>query len=252
MQVVWKLIKRVVDERLSQIELHGALHEFRAKCGCRTGIMEAKLVQQLAYREQCPLFGVFLDLQKAYDAMDRWCGLDILRNAGVGSKAVRVPKAFWDRTELACRASGYYGRTFKAWRRVIQGGPRSPTIFNLMVDAIVREWMRQLEEKGVDTEDIREIVACFYADDGLIAVRDPSTLQKAMDALVALFEHVGLKTNIKTNTEKTEAMAFVPGRIRTPLTSHRGGVPSLHFGFPPGGEEAAPGDMPRVPRRDGS
>ena len=59
LEVVWKLIERVVDARLSKIELHDALHGFRAKCGCGTGIMEAKLTQQLAYREQCPLFGIF-------------------------------------------------------------------------------------------------------------------------------------------------------------------------------------------------
>lgn len=48
MEVVWKFIKRVVDERLSKIELHDALHGFRVKRGCGTGIMEAKVVQQLA------------------------------------------------------------------------------------------------------------------------------------------------------------------------------------------------------------
>ena len=30
-----------------------------------------------------------------------------------------------------------------------------------------------MEEKGVETEDIPQIVACFYAGDDLIAVRDP-------------------------------------------------------------------------------
>ena len=40
LEVVWKLIKKVVDERLSKIELHDASHGFRAKHGCRTGIME--------------------------------------------------------------------------------------------------------------------------------------------------------------------------------------------------------------------
>ena len=140
MEVVWNLIERVVDERLSKIELHNALHWFRAKRGCGTGITEAKLVQQLAYRDQRPLFGIFLDLRKAYDAMDRGRCLDILRDAGVGPKTIRILKAFWDKAELACRASGYYGRVFKAWRGATQGGPLSPTIFNLMVDAIVREW----------------------------------------------------------------------------------------------------------------
>ena len=195
MEVVWKLIERVVDERLSKIEFHGTLHGFRVKRGFGTGIMEAKLVQQLAYREQCPLFGICLDLRKTYDAKDRGRCLDILREAGVGPKTIRILKAFWDKAELACRASGYYGRIFKAWRGVTQGGPLSPTIFNLMIDAIVRELMRQLEEQGADTADIREIVACFYADDGLIAARDPTTLQDAIDALITLFERAGLKTN---------------------------------------------------------
>ena len=84
LEVVWKLIERVVDERLSKIELHDALRGFRAKHGCGTGIMKAKLVQQLAYREQCLLFGIFLNLRKTYDAMDRGRCLDILRDAGVG------------------------------------------------------------------------------------------------------------------------------------------------------------------------
>ena len=46
LEVVWKLIERVVDERLSKIELHDTLHGFRAKRSCGTGIIEAKLVQQ--------------------------------------------------------------------------------------------------------------------------------------------------------------------------------------------------------------
>ena len=46
LEVVWKLIERVVNERLSKIELHDTLHGFRAKRSCGTGIVEAKLVQQ--------------------------------------------------------------------------------------------------------------------------------------------------------------------------------------------------------------
>ena len=104
LEVVWKLIERVVDARPSKIELHDALHGFRATRGCGTGIMEAKQVQQLAYREQCPLFGIFLDLRKTYDAMDRGRCLDILRDSRVGPKTIRILKAFWDKAELACRA----------------------------------------------------------------------------------------------------------------------------------------------------
>ena len=68
---IWKVIERVLDQRLSEIPLHESLHGFRAQRGCGTGIMEAKLTQQLAYLERAPLYGIFVDLHKAYDAMDR-------------------------------------------------------------------------------------------------------------------------------------------------------------------------------------
>ena len=61
-EVIWKLIKRVLDEWMSQIEVHDCLHGFRAKRGCGTGIMEAKLAQQLTFIKQSPLFGIFVDL----------------------------------------------------------------------------------------------------------------------------------------------------------------------------------------------
>ena len=76
--------------------------------------MEAKLVQQLAFMEQCPLYAIFIDLRKAYDAMDRGRSLDILRDCGVGEKTLRLIARFWRDAELVCRAGGYYGRPFRA------------------------------------------------------------------------------------------------------------------------------------------
>ena len=45
LEVLWKVLEKVLDALLSTIELHDALHGFRAGRGCGTGIMEAKLVQ---------------------------------------------------------------------------------------------------------------------------------------------------------------------------------------------------------------
>ena len=64
-------------------------------------------------------------------------------------------------------------------------------------------------------EDVRRRLACFYADDGLVVARDPDELQMVFDVLTGLFDRVGLRTN----TDKTEAMVFLPGKLRTPLSS---------------------------------
>ena len=129
----------------------------------------AKLVQQLAYLEQHPLFVIFIDLKKAYDAMDRERCLEILVGYGVGPNILRLIMHFWDNAVLVCRASGRYGTPFKADRGVTQGGPLSPKLFNIMVDAIVREWLRQVlgdeaASSGVGAA-VRYFVALFYADD---------------------------------------------------------------------------------------
>ena len=116
---------------------------------------------------------------------------------------------------MASKAGGSYGRRFRAGRGVTQGGPLSPCLFNLIVDAVVREWLRQVlgddVARGEMGMEIRRLLTAFYVDDGVLASTDPVFLQDAFDKLVALFDRVGLKTN----TTKTEAVTFLPGKIRT-------------------------------------
>ena len=53
---------------------------------------------------------------------------------------------------MAARSGGYYGTAFKGERGVTQGDQLSPTIFNVVVDAVVRHCLEGLqaakEEKG--------------------------------------------------------------------------------------------------------
>jgi hypothetical protein len=63
-----------MDHWLEVIALHDSLHSCRNRQGTGTVVIEAKLTQQLAHIEQALFYGVFIDLRKAFDAMDReWC-----------------------------------------------------------------------------------------------------------------------------------------------------------------------------------
>ena len=46
---------------------------------------------------------------------------------------------------MAARSGGYYGTAFKGDRGVTQGDPLSPTLFNVVVDAVVRHWLEGLQ-----------------------------------------------------------------------------------------------------------
>ncbi len=147
--------------------------------------------------------------------MDRERCLLIFEGYGVGPRMIRLIRNFWCIAVWVCQALGnHYGSPFFAGHSVTQGGPLSTKLFNILVDAVAREWVQQLwEESELEEAVITELMAAcfaiFYVDNMYLASRDPGFLQQALDILVNLFTHVGLKTNIK----KTQMMIFMPGRI---------------------------------------
>ncbi len=111
--------------------------------------------------------------------------------------------------------------TIRAGRGVTQGGPLFAKLFNILVDAVLREWLRQLRDGGiVDPEELDLLMATFFAifyfDDAYLAARDPDFLQVPLTSLVSLFERVGLETNVK----KMQTMICTPGQITIQLLTH--------------------------------
>ena len=81
-----------------------------------------------------------------------------------------------------------------------QGDPMSPTIFNVVVDAVVCHWFKltveEAEKRGERGKEGRYQDALFYADDGTVASSDTCWIQWAFNALVGLFKRLGLQTNV--------------------------------------------------------
>jgi hypothetical protein len=73
-----------MDHWLEVIALHDSLHGCHNGQGTGTAVIKAKLTQQLAHIEQAPFYGVFIDLRKAFDAMDWERCLFILEGHSIG------------------------------------------------------------------------------------------------------------------------------------------------------------------------
>jgi len=90
----------------------------------------------------------------------------------------------------------------------------APLIFNVVVDLVVRHWMTIMVDDGGASAmtglTVKELLLPFYADNGMIASRDPAWLQEALTALVALFWQAGLAINVK----KTKVMICHPDFIK--------------------------------------
>ena len=64
--------------------------------------------------------------------------MEILEGYGVGPKSRILLTNYWRRLAMVARAGGYYGAEFGGERCVRQGNPLYPTIFNVLVDTVVR------------------------------------------------------------------------------------------------------------------
>ena len=92
----------------------------------------------------------------------------------------------------------------------------SHTLFNVFVDAVVWKWLAVVMEDmviastGLRSDDPGCLSPSFYADDGEIGSLDHEWLLNANQHLYNLFRDC---TNLKPNTEKTEARSYHPGAI---------------------------------------
>ena len=111
---------------------------------------------------------------------------------------------------MVARSGGYYEAAFKGSRGVKQGYLLSPTIFNVVVDAVVRHWVMVMvegtEEQGEHGQEGRHQNDLFYADNGIVASSDPKWLQGAFSTMVGLFNRVVLRNNVR----KTVGMVCHP------------------------------------------
>ncbi len=101
-----------------------------------------------------------------------------LEGYGAGPWMVQLICGFWQDAIMVCHAAGNYGMAFKAGRNVIQSGLLSAKLFNILVDAVLCKWVRQLEEDG-DYEE------------GELAVLKPPSLQSS--SLTARTLHHGMQ-----------------------------------------------------------
>jgi hypothetical protein len=215
---IWKVVEKVQVFWFSALQLHDCLHSGFPQRGTGTAIMEAKTQQQLAWAEQELLYQIYLDLRKAYDALDRGRCLEILACYKVDPNLLCLQEQFWNNAKMVCCAGGNYGEPFGAYRGVTQGGPLSSLMFNVCVDCAIREWLHKVMGDKVAWEGVGDTVLdqciAFFVDDGLVFARCLEWLQSSFDILINLFERIGLLAN----ADKTKVMICVPGKIQSAQT----------------------------------
>lgn len=160
-----------------------------------------------------PFFGIFIDLRKAFNAMDGGQCLSILSLHRVGPHKLSLIHNYGETATKLCRTKGNYGCPFKAGLGVTQGGPLLAMLFNIIINSLVHTWMQLTYETLDDPEGklancIEMLFAIFYVDNGCIASRNADFLQEELEILVKMFK----RADLTTNTKNTQTMVCTPGR----------------------------------------
>ena len=84
--------------------------------------------------------------------------------------------------------------------RVTKEYPLSPTIFNVVLDSVIKHWVTVLggfqgEIGQVLGESIQTLMAIFYDNDGLVTLSEGARLQGSFNVLTGLFDRASLRTN---------------------------------------------------------
>ena len=123
------------------------------------------------------IFKVFLDPHNSYNALDRYRFLELLAAYGVGPRTLQILQTYWGRLNKVARVGGYFERPFMVYQGVTQGYPLSPTIFNMVLDAVIRHWVTVVTPTKVGMGGlgltILNLVLYFYANNGLVAPTRP-------------------------------------------------------------------------------
>ena len=150
-------------------------------------------------REQF-IYKIFMGLYKAYDAMYQDRCPEILEVCSIGPESLSILHQYWYFIIMLPRSNRCYGDPFKWYRGLTQRDPLSPNLFNVILDVVVRPWLRIMVEDARGTElfyhAVQQLDSFFYMSISLLALTRPEWLQLEFNSLVGLFDRVYLWTNM--------------------------------------------------------
>ena len=197
-----KVLLKIVATRLSAYsEAKNLLPE--ELCGSRphrstTDMMfTVRSLQELGRKARVPLFLCFIDLQKAYDSVDRTLLWQVLARLGTSPEKIEVIRQFHDGVRACVRSDdGQISEWFEVTQGLRQGCVLSPLLFNVFFAAILLvvlegfskdagilvgliHLQEQPSKVGPETalECVRRAIwGMSYADDACIVSRSPRGL----------------------------------------------------------------------------
>jgi len=192
------IIERVIQQTESQLEDEQG--GFRRGRGCIDQVFGLKEMCEKYLGNGRDLYVAFMDLEKAYDKIDRKAMWQVLQVYGVGGKLLRAVKGFYKESKACVRVSREEGEYFPVKVGLRQGCVMSPWLFNIFMDGVVREVKARVREQGARMvyggERKWEVSQLLFADDTALVADSKEKLQSLVTELGRVCDRRKLKVNV--------------------------------------------------------
>ena len=206
--VVCKLFMMVLRERINGwVEESGMLGDIQGgfRMGRRTEdnlFMLERMIEMAKVRKDC-LFVAFIDMEKAYDRVNRKKLFEVMRGYGVQGILVDVIERIFSGSMVKFELESIMTAWCKSDSGVRQGCPLSPLLFNIYVRELgmklaqCKQGFKYLMVNRDGVIEEKSQAGFLYADDVCIMASNEQLLQTIFDNISGCIKEYGMKINGK-------------------------------------------------------
>lgn len=207
---VSKILSGILNNRLCMYyDAHEIMCDeqngFRRKRSCEEHVFSLTSIIRNRIGKGLSTFVAFIDLEKAFDRVDRNLLLYRLLLHNIDGKIFKIIKKMYTSTKSCLQLNNLFTDWFDVNSGVRQGDNLSPTLFGYLINslALCIKSLGKGIKLGNDTISI-----LLYADDMVLTAENEADLQGMLNAMYEWSIHWRLKVNIS----KSKIMQFRPSR----------------------------------------
>lgn len=177
---------------------------FRKGRSCSDCIFTINQIFEKHREYNIPTFILFVDLEKAFDKVNRNKLWNIMKQKGVPQHLITVIRSLYVENKILVETGTRHKNDITATinRGVRQGCPLSPSLFNVYIDDAIFHWQTNLDSHFKIQEQILDTL--LFADDQVLISSSENDLQKATFQLSNILKNY----NLNISTKKTKVLAF--------------------------------------------
>ena len=203
--VLNRRIERYLDDNNLLVDEQNG---FRKGRSCEDHIFVLDSIVRNRLNENLPTFAAFIDLQKAFDCVNREYLYYKLLKVGIEGKTYFAIKNMYSLTESCVKINNnVYTQWFQTNYGVRQGDSLSPTLFSIFINDLANDIKESL--LGVEVNG-RNISILLYADDIVIVAPNEHNLQ----AMLSILNTWSNKWNMFLNNSKSKIVHFRSKKVK--------------------------------------